>query len=279
MRKLACAFFVLTGLAVNGAANLCAAAACDRACLGSILDQYLNAVVKHDPAAAPLFIGFRQTDNAVVVRTGNDKTGNDKTGNGKPGSGVWKTITALGKIQRRYLDPVNESAGYFGTIEEGGDTAVATLRIKVDNRRITEAEWVIGRSDPGRQLDISGLVANPPPDHPVAKENRSAREVMIAAANSYFDGVETHDGSVILAHPGCFRIENGRALTGRPPFTDCTASLERVQIPATVARRYPVVDEEAGVVLGMTIFIRPPGVKTRRNLLNVHHREQQDQRH
>jgi hypothetical protein len=91
---------------------------------------------------------------------------------------------------------------------------------------------------------------------------------MIAAANSYFDGLETHDGSVILAHPGCFRIENGRALTGRAPFTDCTASLERVQIQATVARRFPVVDEEAGVVLGMVVFIRPPGVKIRRNLLN-----------
>src|SRR4051794_26690162 len=119
MRTLICSF-----IALAGSVNLFGATvACDRACLGNILDQYLSAVVKHDPAAAPLFIGFRQTDNAVVV---------------KPGNGVWKTISALGKIQRRYLDPVNESAGYFGTIEEGGDTGVATLRIKVENRRITE---------------------------------------------------------------------------------------------------------------------------------------------
>ncbi len=32
---------------------------CDRACLKTTLDQYLNAVVKHDPKAAPLFAGFR----------------------------------------------------------------------------------------------------------------------------------------------------------------------------------------------------------------------------
>ena len=41
---------------------------CDRACLKTTLDQYLNAVVKHDPQAAPLFAGFRQTDNGIPVR-------------------------------------------------------------------------------------------------------------------------------------------------------------------------------------------------------------------
>ena len=35
--------------------------ACDRACLRTTLDAYLNAVITHDPAAAPLMIGFRQT--------------------------------------------------------------------------------------------------------------------------------------------------------------------------------------------------------------------------
>ena len=43
---------------------------CDRACLKTTLDQYLNAVTKHDPSAAPLFLGFRQTENAAVVKLG-----------------------------------------------------------------------------------------------------------------------------------------------------------------------------------------------------------------
>src|ERR1700681_3517094 len=75
---------------------------CDRACLKTSLDQYLAAVIKHDPSAAPLFVGFRQTENSVVVRLG---------------TGVWKSITGLGKMQRRYLDPVSEQAGYFGIVE------------------------------------------------------------------------------------------------------------------------------------------------------------------
>jgi len=36
-----------------------------------------------------LFIGFRQTENAVVVRLA---------------TGTWKAVTAPGKVQRRYMD-------------------------------------------------------------------------------------------------------------------------------------------------------------------------------
>src|SRR5690348_2377435 len=120
---------------VASAPLFAAANDCDRACLKTTLDQYLNAVIKHDPAAAPLFVGFRETDNAVVVR---------------PGTGMWKSVTALGKLQRRYLDPVSGQAGYFGTVEEGASSAIVTVRVKVENRKITEAEWLIcRRGDPG----------------------------------------------------------------------------------------------------------------------------------
>src|SRR4029077_19948002 len=43
---------------------------CDRACLKTTLDQYLNAVTKRDPSAAPLFLGFRQTEDGAVVKLG-----------------------------------------------------------------------------------------------------------------------------------------------------------------------------------------------------------------
>src|SRR5262249_767505 len=102
----------------------------NRACLNTTLDQYLNALVKHDPQAAPLFAGFRQTDNGVVVR---------------PGTGTWQSITSLGKVQRSYFDPVTGQAAYLGLIEEGQATDVATLRLKVEDKKITEAEWVIAR--------------------------------------------------------------------------------------------------------------------------------------
>ncbi|HWA60877.1 MAG TPA: hypothetical protein VG939_05855, partial [Caulobacteraceae bacterium] len=111
------------------------AAPCDRACLKSTLDQYLKAVVKHDRAAAPLDVAFRQTENAVVLPAG---------------EGLWKSATALGKLDRRYFDAVTQQAGYFGTIEEAAGPAIVTQRLKVEDRRITEAEWIISRKgDPG----------------------------------------------------------------------------------------------------------------------------------
>src|SRR5271156_6034530 len=105
-------------------------AACDRVCLKAMLDQYLNAVVQHNPGVAPLSVGFRQTENAMVRR---------------PGTGLWQSAKALGKLQRRYFDAESGQAGYFGTLEEASGTAIATLRLKVEDRKITEAEWVLSR--------------------------------------------------------------------------------------------------------------------------------------
>jgi hypothetical protein len=244
---------------------------CDRPCLRNTLDQYLNAVVKHDPAAATLMVGFRQTENAVVVRLG---------------TGTWKSVTGLGKVQRRYVDPVSGQAAYFGTVEEGSDPAIVTVRVKVENRKISEAEWYLvhkgdpglnGPAAPGRPagnfFDPDNLTVTAPPDKPLAKDKRLSRESLIAITNSYFDGITTHDGSIIIAHPGCVRVENGNTVTGRPargapagsPPGDCTSGLATINIQNVAARRYPVADEEAGVVLAMGVFLRKPGTATRRN--------------
>lgn len=259
------------GIAI--AANVQAAVNdCDRACLRTSLDQYLNAVVKHDPAAAPLFVGFRQTENAVVVRLG---------------TGVWKSVTALGKVQRRYLDPTTGQAGYFGTVEEGANTAIVTVRVRVENRKITEAEWfLVHKGDPGLNgaaaagqpagnfFDPDNLAASAPSDKPIAKEARSSREAMIAATNSYFDGITTHDGSIIMAYPGCTRVENGNTVTGRGSgknkggSSDCTSNLQNINVELVAGRRYPIVDEEAGILLALATFVRKPGTATRRNMFS-----------
>lgn len=117
-----------------------------------MLDRYLDAVVANDPARAPLFVGFRQTENSVVVPLGD---------------GVWTTVTALGAMQRRLVDPVSGQAAYFGVLEEGEEASVANVRVRVRNGEITEAEWHIGRrgdagidGQPGGVLfDVDHLIA------------------------------------------------------------------------------------------------------------------------
>jgi hypothetical protein len=94
----------------------------------------------------------------------------------------------------------------------------------------------------------------------------------MAVTNSYFDGITTHDGSIIMAYAGCPRLENGVTMTGRgsrgggQAISDCTSGLETINIQNVAARRYPIIDEEAGIVLAMAVFIRKPGTATRRNM-------------
>jgi hypothetical protein len=254
------------------ATGIASAQTCDRACLKTTLDQYLNAVVKHDTSAAPLFVGFRQTDNGVVVR---------------PGTGTWQSITALGDIQRKFFDPVSGQAAYLGLIKEGQATDIATLRLRVENRQITEAEWVIAREGAmgpsgtagGNLYNLAGFIAEPPPDRTVPQNQRASREVLIAIANSYFDGLTTHDGSIIIAHEGCTRNENGTHTAGPNPNAgagarggpggggDCTSNLTNFNVSLISARRYPVVDVEQQAVVGFGIFLRKPGTTLMRNLL------------
>jgi hypothetical protein len=269
MRRRKLVVVILCGVCASAASFVpvnAASAVCDRACLRTTLDAYLSAVVKHDPAAAPLMIGFRQTENAVVVR---------------PGTGVWKSVTALGAVQRRYLDPATGQAAYFGVVEEGAEKAVVTVRVKVDDRKISETEWILARKGEygpngpnGNVFNADSLIANPPPERTVPKAQRLSRESLVAIANSYFDGLTTHDGKIIQHHDGCTRIENGTVMTNRPgrnggpPSGDCAAGLENFNASIVAARRYPVVDEEAQAVLAIALFLRKPGSPTRRNMFS-----------
>lgn len=245
------------------------AANCDRSCLKAVLDQYLNAVVTHNPSVAPLSAGFRQTENAMVRRSG---------------TGLWQSAIALGKLQRRYMDAESGKAGYFGTLEETGGSAIATLRLKVEDRRIIEAEWIVAREgDPGLGPqggqqgnaafhDPEYLIAHAPQERSIPKSEPLSRSDLIAIANSYFDGLSAHDGTLIIAQPGCVRIENGALTTQRAipsgGSTDCMSNGAMANIFAVTASRYPIVDEEAGVVLGLALFERKPGMAMRRNLLS-----------
>jgi hypothetical protein len=234
--------------------------------LKAALDQYLNAVVRHNPAAVALTAGYRQTENAKAM---------------KAGTGVWQSAKALGKLQRRYFDTESGEAGYFGTLEEESGTAVVTLRLKIEDRKISEAEWYLARKGDagigvgaGAQAnaafhDPENLITNPPMERVVPKSERLSRAEMVAITNSYFDGLSAHDGSLIIAHPGCVRLENGFATTQRKApsgeMTDCMSPGAMTNIFAVTARRYPIVDEEAGVVLGLGVFERKPGLAMRRN--------------
>jgi len=41
----------------------------------------------------------------------------------------------------------------------------------------------------------------------VSKAQRVSREDLISITNSYFDSLSARDGHVMIAHPGCVRLE------------------------------------------------------------------------
>lgn len=255
-----------------------------------MLDSYLDAVVSHDPSKAPLVVGFRQTENAINV---------------VPGKGLWQSVTALGKVQRRYFDPVTGQAGYYGTLMEGDEAAIVSLRLRVENRELTEAEWYIARADdpgmngprqPGRAPanlhNPEYLEQHPPRQDAVPVAERVDRATLARIVDSYFDAITSHDGSIALTHKGCGRAENGHPAPGgdflppAPPregqlpppppppgpqqsgvgSRDCVAGLENFNAAMVVARRTPLIDEEAQVVMATGVFIRRPGSPTPRNV-------------
>ena len=248
---------VWTAVPTGGAA---ASASCDRTCLKSLLNDYLAAVVKHDPSAAPLAPSYRHTENAINVPLGR---------------GIWRTVTALGAVQRRYLDPVSGQAAYYGIVAEGEQLAIVTARLRIENRTISEAEWYIAREgDPGlpgatppSSWNPQSLTATPPPERMLPKSERLPRDTMLAIVNSYFDGITSHDGSVVRAHQGCNRYENGTQVTGRHGGTndDCVSGLAGFNLANVAGRRISLVDDAAGVVLGMAVFIRRAGSPVPRN--------------
>jgi hypothetical protein len=250
------ASFTLTAQAQN----------CDRSCLAGFLDQYLNAVAANDASQAPLSYGFRQTENSIVKP-------NDE--------GLWSSVTALGKLQRRYYDPEGGTAGYFGLLDENGSPAIVALRMKVKDNMITEAEWHIGRKNDvgingqpgGVVFDLDNLLANPPNQGFVALDRRYSRDDLIAVANSYFDGIIAKNSKIVKGHPGCSRRENGfptfggELAPGAIGFEgkgDCR-TVGDFGLAQIAARRVQVVDVEQQIVMMSVVFVRLPGNERWRN--------------
>lgn len=232
---------------------------CDRACLRQTLDTYLAAVFRHDPGSAPLTADHVATLNTVEVHKG---------------EGFWKNVTGYGEVQNRWLDAHNQSAAYFGLIKQDGKDHLASVRIKVQGRQVAEAEWLLATppadgSSGALSFDPEALVKHAPPQAALLPSERSSRFMLISLANDYFQSVKDHDGSWIPQDPGCKQTSG--PIASAPRHADICHDHFEVFKGVTkdlALRRFPVVDEEAGVVLGVAIFQRYRGVPRQDNLVH-----------
>ena len=223
------------------------AAPCDRACLQSFVDQYLAALLAHNSSALPLAKNALYTENGQALKT------ND---------GMWRVATAIGDKKIYFADPQSGQVGFRGIVEENGHKQILALRLRIDDRKITEIEAIVCRS--GAALhNPAGLI-----DHPIFKEalppgDRLPRSELISITNSYFEGLEKVTGKITPFAPDCTRMENGTVTANNPAATNFNKMTcgDQFNIPGFSAvitkvreRRFPVVDEERGLVYAIIFF-------------------------
>src|ERR1700735_3090727 len=119
---------------------------CDRACLSGFVDQYLAALVAHDPSRLPFGRGVKFTENGQVLRLGD---------------GLWGTASGIGSYKIYAADPQAGEALYMGVLQENGAPIIFCLRLKVELHRITEIETVISRKEAGSLARPEALIDNP----------------------------------------------------------------------------------------------------------------------
>jgi hypothetical protein len=141
-----------------------------------------------------------------------------------------------------------------------GAPAIFGLRAKVAEGTVVEAEWMVTKDGEASLFPREIPVATDPQFGDIVPEGqRSSPETMIQLANTYFDGIEKTEGSDLAITEGCNRVENGIQMTHSKRFPDmhCNTMSLFSYIPRVEQRRFPIIDEERGVVVAIVMFQIP----------------------
>lgn len=203
----AAACFIVVAWAAQPAS---AAGSCDRQCLVRIAEQYLAALVAHDPSKAPIARDARYTENGVELTLPD---------------GLWRTADSLGKYRLYVADPGENTIGFFAKARENGAPVLVATRLRLAGEKISEIESVVARLSPTAGASASPLGREDRlGDEPRAQflailplKERRTRAQLAAIANRYFSGIENNTGDKPPPFArDCLRLENGAQTTGRP---------------------------------------------------------------
>ena len=217
-------------------------AKCDRACLTDIMTRYLNAMVAHDPSSLPVAPNVKFTEDSKVM---------------KLGDGAWKTVAKLRPYRVDFIDVQQGVAAVHTVFEENGMPILFTARLKVADRRITEAETIVVKNREEGALFAPDNLKEPTATMrymPTAAE-RMPRAQMIEIAARYPTGLKigSFEKSDVPFAPNAYRFENGVRMAGpgctfQPPSCE-NMRTQRIPTLAGLTQRLVAVDEEMGVVL------------------------------
>ncbi len=162
-----------------------------------------------------------------------------------------------------FADPANGQVALWSVLNDGGAPMLLSARLKVQERRIHEIETVVARKGSHALFSPDAFAALPSVyQQSLDPGQRTPGDRMVAIADGYFEGIAKHDSRLVSSAVDCNRFENGVRMTNRPGAEPtpraCATAVDRLtHIKAVPERRYPVVDEERGVVLSMVVFDIP----------------------
>jgi hypothetical protein len=178
-----------------------ASAACDKACLENIGDQYRAAYAKHDPKLAPFARHVRFTENNVEMRFPD---------------ATWDTVTQEVGPALTLSDTKTGNVGIYTTIMQMDTPGFLAVRLKVEHGQITEVEHIISTkrnlSAPPTPIgDVHEFKPDPDMSRVVPVAERISRDRLIAHANGYFSTLQHNDGEIrgTRFSPDATRYENG----------------------------------------------------------------------
>jgi hypothetical protein len=204
--------FVLAAILLSAALNTIAASEpewnpavkeCDRACLIKIMDGYMDAIFKHDPKAVPpMTIDVKMTENTGMMEVGEGM--------------LWRSKVEPTSFKIYVADPVAQQVAQQARLKIGGQDALVAVRLKIDRGKIQEIEQLYDRNINEAAIE---LLTTPrtivTTDVPAAERN--SRDILLRAANSYFDALEGDNGAIGAFGDDCVRHENGYRTVNNPP--------------------------------------------------------------
>ena len=233
-----------------------AAPAAERARLIEVMDQYLDALVARRPQDLRLAPHLRNTENTRALPIG---------------TGLWRTIRGRRPQGHYFVDTGRGEIEFWGAVTEHEADSLFGVRLRVERRTIAEIETIVVRGHGGDFFNPDVVCENNEGFHRVLPpEERGARDALVAIVDGYFDAIELSDSSRLPVEGDCRRLVNGTLDSVMDASELGTGDAHRAlsvaeqmdaghyaYIEALRDRRYPIVDEERGIVITHLLFDHP----------------------
>jgi hypothetical protein len=235
----------------------------DRAALLKSADDYLAALVAHDPKKVPLASDVKVVENVTRI---------------KAGEGLWKTASSAPTSFKIVVpDPVTQEVGGIVVMQSEDKPTQFGFRLKVVNGKIAEAEHLVVAMRDANNPNLHNVRPAIPMEIPDEWADSHGR--LIHIAKSYYDALDNNNGHLAPFAPDCERRENGMrtapfggpslggAIPGGPPrppgllgMQDCTSQIDSgaFQYITTIDdRRVEIADAVTGLAIGFSHFRHP----------------------